>query len=257
MRPVPRQLARLAPARGRTPIHQRTPAWEIDGWIVPEDASGGGDFVMTQSTADSIRVWMCDVTGHGRGAAAASARVRRILRPFVQAPITLRNLCRANELVFRALQGDRFVCVTAIELATRGGRAIVANSGNPMLLLHRRGAERIDRFSSTGMPLGLIDPAEWRPPTFALTYLKPGDRFACFTDGVSDELARGSKPGLKRIVRSLLRPHGSPANEIAFRMTTATQTSAAQTGAGHDDMTVVTITAAQPGAATPRRLFIR
>lgn len=252
MRPVPQKIARLVSQPGRTPIHLRTGAWRLDGWMLPEDASRGGDFVLTHASADSLRIWVCDVTGHGSSAAAVSAGVQRILRPFAQAPLTLRNLCRANEWVFRALRGERFVCVTAIELSARGGRAIVANAGNPMLLLHRRETNELDRFPSTGMPLSLIDPAEWRAPAFKLTYLRPGDRLACFTDGVADELGRYGSSGLRRIVRSILRSQACPATDIATRIS-----SAADADAAHDDMTVVTITAEAPRVASAYRTALR
>ncbi len=237
MLPLNLQVAQTRTAAGRSPLLLKTAAWRMDGWSIPADEGDGGDFVLTHWSADALRIWVGDVTGHGAPAARASATVRKVLKPFVREPLSLRSLCRANELVYRALQGERFVAITAMELQPSGNRAIIANAGNPVLLLHRPELRRVERFTSSGMPLGLVSPEEWRPPSFTLTYVNSGDRFACFTDGVADEPGRTGSFGLRRIVRAVLRSGDSMAADVGRRVSAFGVNSA-----DRDDMTFLTIT---------------
>lgn len=235
MLPVSLQLAQAKTQAGRSPLLLKTNSWRLDGWSVPA-GDEGGDFVLTHWAAEALRVWIGDVTGHGAAAARASVAVRRILRPFVREPLSLRIMRRASELVYRALQGERFVAITALELHPCGNRAVIANAGNPAVLLHRPGARRVDRFQSTGMPLGLVRPDEWQPPGFALTYLEAGERFVCYTDGVADEPGRNGSFGLRRIIRSLLRSGDSVAADVGQRVSAFRDPRLER-----DDMTFLTI----------------
>ncbi len=52
--------------------------WSVDSWEQPASRSGG-DFSVSARSAQTLRVFLGDVTGHDEQAAETARRVRRII----------------------------------------------------------------------------------------------------------------------------------------------------------------------------------
>jgi serine phosphatase RsbU (regulator of sigma subunit) len=172
----------------------------IESWC-RSAGSSGGDFVMRHATDQVLTTVIADATGHDEQAAEVVSYIRPIIARELKNEITPALLRRWHKLVYRRFNNDnRFVCITLLQLDLATQMLTIVNAGNPDVLVHRGTSPNLERFSSTGMPLGLLDCDEWCPPQIQKTYLRHTDYAVCFTDGVVDCLnAAGARFGLSRI----------------------------------------------------------
>jgi serine phosphatase RsbU (regulator of sigma subunit) len=210
-------------------------SWKVEGWSQPAEVVGG-DFVEVRRDGDIVRIWIGDVTGHGRLAAYASTVLRAKLQQFFAVDPTPQALRAASASVYNTFEGERFLCTTFITLNERQGRATVWNAGNPSVVVRRKQSNTIESIPSTGMPLGLVAPGEWVAPEPTVVELAPGDQLICFTDGLVDDRGRRGRFGMRRVIRVLQQRPDEAISELASRFTAFSNP---QTES--DDVTVVSI----------------
>lgn len=210
-------------------------SWRVAGWSQPAEIVGG-DFIEVHREGDMVRIWIGDVTGHGRLAAFASTVIRTRLRPFFTVAPTPHALRAASAQIFGSFDGDRFLSATIIELDQRRGLATVINAGNPSVVVYRADRQAVETVASSGMPLGLMSPAEWAAPEPCVVKLGPGDQILCFTDGLVDDRGRRGRFGMRRVIRVLQRNPDEAVSELASRFAAFSNPQAES-----DDVTVVSI----------------
>jgi sigma-B regulation protein RsbU (phosphoserine phosphatase) len=170
-------------------------------WCRPAGRAGG-DFLLSFRTPSVVRLIVGDVSGHGDSVAEVAASVqarlcRDLLRPV--RPALLRKWNRD----LAEVTGERFVCLTYLELDLRDGTLTIANAGNPALLI-RRSRGTVEAFANTGMVLGILEDEVWTPPCFIRTKLGFDDLVVCVTDGVIEQCSPGREQfGLERLVQAL------------------------------------------------------
>ena len=182
----------------------------------------GGDFIVHRVDRDLVTVVLGDVCGHGEAAADVADDVRAMVARELDGVVSDDLLRRWHRQVF-ARHGDEnlFVCITILQLNLRTQKLRIVNCGNPDLIVHREDGQRLDRFVSTGMPLGIVEEKDWSPPSFQWTYLDQRDYAMGISDGVVDyQRADSERFGLARICAALRSSTAcnSPLDEVRRRL---------------------------------------
>ena len=182
----------------------------------------GGDFIVHRISGDTVTVVMGDVCGHGEAAADVADDVRAMISREVTGDVSEALLRRWDREVFTR-HGDEhmYVCITLLQLNLRTQRLGIVNCGNPDLLVHHPRTYRLDRFVSTGMPLGIVDESDWSPPSLQWTYLDSSSYAVGISDGVVDyKRADSERFGLARICAALRSSpiDSSPLREVRRRL---------------------------------------
>jgi serine phosphatase RsbU (regulator of sigma subunit) len=168
------------------PLPVRTDRIEVDVRYLPVDEVGG-DYCQVRFPSENIcYITICDVTGHGIGAALLATRVSSEVRHSV-----LSGKSPAD--VLDAL--NRFVCenfveaglfltflVVRIDLANR--EITWSGAGHPSPILFRTDGTTA-RLASQNLMLG-VQPQCLAPEPEHRDHLEPGDRVLIYTDGVTE-----------------------------------------------------------------------
>jgi serine phosphatase RsbU (regulator of sigma subunit) len=175
----------------------------IRSWSRPAGVRGG-DFILRHETAQSLTVMLGDACGHGDAAAGVAAYLEPILKREMACGVDETVLRGWNRMVYRQFSVDNlFVCVTMLHLDFATQLLTILNAGNPDVLV-RRADSGVEHYRGTGMPLGVLDDIEWRPPTAQCTMLGAHDYAVGFTDGLVDCVGRdGNRFGLRRVCTAL------------------------------------------------------
>lgn len=213
-----------------------TSDWTLEEWQRPAGKSGG-DFVVCRRDERSLKVFICDVSGHGDAVAAVADTARRMIEQDADQPMTEALLRKWNTSLEAALNGN-FVCMTYMEIEFASRRMTVANAGNPALLIRRAANRQVEAYQSTGMPLGMVDAETWIAPVFEQVTLAQEDTIVCFTDGLPDHVGqRKQRFGMDRILSAIT--HATESSPL--RVLGAWLSSFADQTAEQDDMTILSI----------------
>lgn len=241
--------------------------WMLECWD-RHTAEVSGDFVVTRSYPDALRIFLGDVTGHGVKAAAAARDAQAMIERDADGPISAETL-QSWGAQFDALHPDRFVCLTFVEINFLSRKVTIANAGNPPLIVRRRRAGqseygrldehaglgdcirserhvRLEEYHSTGMPLGMVEAECWIAPSFEQIDLSADDQIVCFTDGLPDQEGPSQqRVGLERVLSTIATAGG----DSTLRSLNALVDAFADRDADQDDVTVVSIAPAARHAA--------
>ncbi|WP_052681345.1 PP2C family protein-serine/threonine phosphatase [Saccharothrix sp. ST-888] len=151
----------------------------------------GGDLYEVVNTRHGVRAVVGDVRGKGLNAVETAAAVLGAFREAAhQEPELAKVAGWLAVSLDRALHEndhpgveEEFVTLVLIGVGADGIAEIV-NCGHPAPLLMRSGEPvRALELAETVPPLGVLDPADVRPPVHRVR-VQPGDRVLLFTDGV-------------------------------------------------------------------------
>ncbi|MER7753549.1 PP2C family protein-serine/threonine phosphatase [Kitasatospora sp. NPDC097643] len=177
LRPVPERVGTV-----RAAVHYEAAA---------AHARIGGDLYEVVHTRHGVRAVVGDVRGKGLGAVETAAAVLGAFREAAHQEPALEKVAGWLAVSLdRALHEndhpgveEEFVTLVLIGVGPDGAAELV-NCGHPAPLLLRAGeAVRPLELAETVPPLGVLDPADVRPPVHRVP-LRPGDRVLLFTDGV-------------------------------------------------------------------------
>jgi serine phosphatase RsbU (regulator of sigma subunit) len=187
---------------------------EVEGWTMAamyrpagEQNRAGGDFYDVFECGDRWIVLVCDVEGHGAGAAALTAMVRYTIRT---AAMLGGDIIAALDLLNAELREREPVRLCSIAYVSfgAGSEATVVSAGHPLPLLVSEGSVR-----EVGLPgslLGALEDPQWSPVRFQVS---GGDELALYTDGVVEARSNGERFGRPRLA-SLLRGAGEPGETV-------------------------------------------
>ncbi|MFD5467296.1 PP2C family protein-serine/threonine phosphatase [Kitasatospora sp. NPDC127059] len=176
LRPVPERVGSV-----RAAVHYEAAA---------AHARIGGDLYEVVNTRHGVRAVVGDVRGKGLGAVETAAAVLGAFREAAhQEPALDRVAGWLAVSLDRALHEndhpgveEEFVTLVLIGVGPDGTAELV-NCGHPSPLLLRDGRVQPLELAETVPPLGVLDPADVRPPVHRVP-LHGGDRVLLFTDGV-------------------------------------------------------------------------
>ncbi|HWK54212.1 MAG TPA: PP2C family protein-serine/threonine phosphatase [Hyphomicrobiales bacterium] len=186
---------------------------------------GGGDYYelidlrparVTGESSSVVGVALCDVSGHGPGAAVEVAMIDAIVRTYRGRPQDgpAKVLAYINTHFFtRQLRGS-FVTGVVCHVDFEQHSLNWVNAGHlPIVLARREGdIEVLDQ--SDGIPVGIHRGTTWQVHR---TPLAPGDGVLLMSDGITEALsASGEQFGLERVLACLRRrPEGDAGTVVA------------------------------------------
>jgi serine phosphatase RsbU (regulator of sigma subunit) len=196
----------------------KTPQFNIAGWNLPADATGG-DYYDWQMLPDGrIVVSLADATGHGIGPALVMAVCRAYARAGFASSSSLRDvISHLNDLLVCDLPQDRFVTYVATLLDPARPQFEISSAGHGPLLLFRAGTGQFERIEAQGIPLGLFPGYPYDAPR---TYeLAQGDMLILLTDGFFEWTNPNDEEfGLERLQQSLLASREIPPSDVISRL---------------------------------------
>src|SRR5699024_4620799 len=92
-----------------------------------------------------------------------------------------------NRLMLEEVAGDVFFTMIYVDLDTLTGRGRLVQAGHPHPMLQRADG-RIEVLGHGGLPVGVLDEADWEEVGFVL---EPGARLFLSSDGITDALDPG------------------------------------------------------------------
>lgn len=176
----------------------------------------GGDLVgFFEISPRRIALYSVDVSGHGVASAMMTARLAGLLSnssrdqniAIVSGLYGYRDAwppeavaARFNKMMFEELQLDQYFTLAYAEIDLKTGRVWLAQAGHPHPVLIRADG-RVEPVGQGGLPIGLIENAEWERVEF---WMEPGDRLFLVSDGVTEcPVAGGGDLGEEGLVEVL------------------------------------------------------
>lgn len=157
----------------------------------------GGDMVGYFPIRDGeLGVYAVDVSGHGVSSALMTARIASYFsgaapdRNLALTPtadgyemIAPDKVCRRlNALLQKDAESDQYLTMVLARVSTRTGEVTMCQAGHPSPLILRTDGG-MEFHESFGMPVGLVDDAEYQSSTIRLGH---GDRLLVFSDGLTE-----------------------------------------------------------------------
>ncbi len=160
-----------------------SPDFELAGASHPAEVTGGDYYDYIPLADGAIGVAVGDVCGHGIGPALLMAATRAYLRALALTNTRVGDiLTLANRALAADVDEGRFVTLIMARLDPATRTLVYANAGHPPGYVLRQDGSIRSILSSTGVPLGIIDDADF--PEAAAVALEPGDLVLLLTDGI-------------------------------------------------------------------------
>jgi len=160
----------------------------LTGWFraaaasIPSREVGGDYYDLRAIAADRWVVVVADVSGKGVSAALLAALLQGAFLLGAEAALpTEVMMSRVNHFLNDRTQGEKYATAICCSIR-RDGTLRWVNAGHPRPYLIRRDGSTT-RLASTGLPLGMLDTANYE---VLEEKLAPGDRVLLFSDGLSE-----------------------------------------------------------------------
>lgn len=175
----------LARSIQRSLLPARLPA---DGWLRACGSSistlqvGGDYFDVTQVTPACWTAVVADVSGKGVASSLLASLLQGALITATDVPQALaRRVARLNQFLIERTGGEKYATLF-YALVHAGGVLNYVNAAHCPPLVVRDGRV-IETLDATGMPVGLVDGAEFEVRTLSLL---PSDKVVIYSDGVTE-----------------------------------------------------------------------
>jgi phosphoserine phosphatase RsbU/P len=220
------------------------PGFDIAGHCLFSDETGG-DYYDFIDVGGKLAVAVGDVTGHGIGAALIMAEARATLRSYVDSndPATLFR--KLNRHLTRDLDDQQFMTLFYAELDVASRVMQWTSAGHGPVFLYRRLGSGVEMLNATGIPLGIMEAAEWS--TAGPLVLDDGDVLLIGTDGLWESRnPAGQMFGVERLGRLLTDWADHEATDLCAAILRHIQ-AFREGGLAEDDVTLVVIRAVSVG----------
>jgi serine phosphatase RsbU (regulator of sigma subunit) len=176
------------------------------GSSLASHAVGGDYYDMTQVHPECWSTVVADVSGKGVSSALLASLLQGALITATDLPSALaERIRRLNHFLNERTGGEKYATIFYSLLEANGKLHYVNAAHCPPLLVRASG--KLESLETTGMPVGLIDPAEFE---LAEAKLGPGDKVVIYSDGVTEaQNAAGEFFGKKRLKDVALQNAGA------------------------------------------------
>ena len=173
--------------RSLLPKPMRRERVSIDVRYQPVEEVGGDYCQVRFSDADTCYITMCDVTGHGIGAALMATRVSSQVRHNIVHDCTPRDIVESlNQFVCDHFEEtDLYLTFMAARIDFCNNQITWCGAGHPCPLLIRRGRRTVQHLNSQNSMIGIMENCLSEEPEHSLP-LQPGDRLLFYTDGLTE-----------------------------------------------------------------------
>ncbi|MBI2682920.1 MAG: GAF domain-containing protein [Acidobacteriales bacterium] len=187
------------------------PSAEFAAKFEPARTIGGDIYDFIPYSGGRMGIFVGDVSGKGAPAALFAALVAGILRSMASMEPTPSEMLSAinTSLLERRIESHYVAAIYAI-WDDEHHVMTVSNSGQPRPIYCHHGKTQV--VESTGLPLGLMDDAEYDEITI---HAHPGDIFVFFSDGLLDAMnAKEEFFGRNRLEEIVRKHHERSADDI-------------------------------------------
>jgi serine phosphatase RsbU (regulator of sigma subunit) len=193
------------------------PGYELFGNNFPSRGVSG-DYYMLSDRNDGREcvVVVADVVGKGMPASLLTASLEALAAGPIEVGGYPDDICaKVSRRLYKRTPPEKYATAFVAILDTHEHAVRYANAGhNPGLLIRADGSCR--ELKSTGMPVGLMDEAEYTEVTVPL---EPGDLLAIYTDGIVEAFdPDGEQYELDRMRDVLVRERNRALGELAERL---------------------------------------
>jgi sigma-B regulation protein RsbU (phosphoserine phosphatase) len=203
----------------------------------PMTAVAGDFYDFLEAGERRLGVLVADVSGHGVPAALIASMVKVAIaaqKPQADRPAAV--LAGMNETLAGRL-GSQYVTAAYLFLDLEAGLMRYSAAGHPPLLRWQRGETRAQEIEENGLPLGMMEVAEYRQLEQPL---RAGDRFLLYTDGLVDATNKaGEFFTIERVKEAVAAGAGLATERVADLILDRTRGWADALAA--DDLTVVLV----------------
>jgi serine phosphatase RsbU (regulator of sigma subunit) len=195
-------------------VRPRIAGFEIAGWNLSADATGGDYFDWKQLSDGRLVVTLADVTGHGIGPAMLASVCRAYSRASFDGQHGLTTTVqRINEALTADLTQGRFATFVAVICKADDNQVELLSAGQGPLFLYSSSTDTFQEIPPQSIPLGLMPELNASAP--ALLTLRPGDLLLLITDGFFEwENDSGEAFGMERAADTIRRAKRLPPEEI-------------------------------------------
>ncbi len=214
--------------------------FEISGWNLPADATGGDYFDWKKLRDGRLVVTLADVTGHGIGPALLASLCRAYARSsFDTHDDVVKALQHINQFFGEDLPSGRFATFVAAVCSGDIGKVELLSAGHGPLFVYSSVRDTFDEFQAQSIPLGLLPELNSGAPI--MLNLDPGDMIVLATDGFFEwEDASEEQFGVVRLTQAIRASKHLPPEEIIAELYSAVKAFANGTKQ-MDDLTAVVI----------------
>jgi sigma-B regulation protein RsbU (phosphoserine phosphatase) len=170
----------------------------------------GGDYCQMHFPRENVcYITMCDVTGHGIGAALLATRVSSEVRHSVHSGKSPAEVVAGlNRFVYDNFAGAGLLLTFFAARIDLAGREITwSGAGHPSPILVRADGRTVARLASQNLIIGVLPECLAAEPEHR-SRLEPGDRVLFYTDGVAEVFdatgAELGEEGLARFMREAM-----------------------------------------------------
>ncbi|HEV3330195.1 MAG TPA: SpoIIE family protein phosphatase [Bryobacteraceae bacterium] len=218
-------------------------ALPLKGWLQACGSSlacrevGGDYFDVTEVNPRCWSAVVADVSGKGVSSALLASLLQGALITTTDEPDSLKpRMERLNQFLNDRTGGEKYATVFQCLLHSYGQFQYINAAHCPALLVRPSG--RLSELDATGMPVGLIEGAEF---TLADGTLFSGDKLVIYSDGVTEsQSAQGEFFGKKRLYNLLTAHAAEPCTAIHDAIQEAV-TAFAEGAVQSDDITVLVL----------------
>jgi phosphoserine phosphatase len=189
--------------------------YDVATWWFPNEAVGGDYCDVIPLASGKTALTIADVSGHGLGPSLLMASVRASLRTLLLTDASpqplLENLALALAEDF---EHGSFITMFLGLLDPAKHELVHSNAGHGPVLVYRAATRQFEELESTGVPLGVIIPAQY--PVGPPVSLAPGDLLILVTDGIVESMdSRGQQFGVQRLKSLVSQQAAAPLPELA------------------------------------------
>jgi len=200
----------------------------------------GGDFYdFIEIDSNRIGVAIGDVAGKSIPASLLMTMARSLIRAECGRHASPKEVIgRVNDLIAQDAVSDRYVTILYLVLDKTSKKLSFTLGGHVPLLLYRKNSDATESIDLNGIPVGLVEGAEYEEKEIAL---KKGDVVVLYTDGVTEALNQnGEQFGFERLVKAVRTYSSGSGEDIAKGIYHELDTFASGSEQ-FDDITIVTL----------------
>jgi phosphoserine phosphatase RsbU/P len=214
-----------------------------DGWFRATGSSiasrqvGGDYFDVRRVSPDVYACVIADVSGKGVSAALLAALLQGAFVFASEGALRIGDvMSRVNRFLIERARGEKYATVVYCTI-DRGGELRWSNAGHPQPILLRASGE-VQLLESTGLPIGMMDTAEYEVKS---VQLQAGDKLVLFSDGLSEAAnADGEFFGKKALKEKLCAHAAMGCAELHAKLVEAVE-DFSETSEQEDDITMLVV----------------